>query len=110
VSEGVAVNMTNRASNRVLTTLVLVAAISLALGTEAHAAKVGARPLSAATAGVKPPAWPLPSPMSGEPDSGTGLPLPPKTGSYPTGRIPIWTLQVQMLIRAFVGTVQSRFP
>lgn len=69
--------MKNRQRSRLLTTLVLVAAVSFAAGSEAFAAG-STRWMRGSTVGVK-LSKPGAGPMAGEPDQpGNGLPLPPK--------------------------------
>jgi hypothetical protein len=91
--------------------LVLAAAICSALGSEARAAGWGPRSFSVATIGSTTPK-PTQGPFTGEPDSGPNGPLPPKTGSYPTGGgvLSSWALRVHMLMRFWLGTVPKRFP
>ena len=110
MSEGVGINMMNRKSIRVLITLVLALAILSAFGTRARAAVRGGRSVSIATSSSGAPKPPI-GPMAGEPDFPNGGPLPPKTGSYPTGgNGSDWALRVQWLVRTWLGSVPKRFP
>lgn len=99
--------MMNRKRTRVLTTLVLAAAILGALGSEARAT-IRLGPYAVPTIGSKAPKSGT-SPLSGEPDSGNSSPLPPKSGSYPTSGANSWALRVQWLLRTWLGNVPRRF-
>jgi hypothetical protein len=99
--------MMNRKSIRILTTLVLAAAIVTAFGAEARAASNGGRSTpvtTVASRALKPGA----GPMTGEPDWPNGSPLPPKDGAYPTGgkgRPDMWALRYRQLVRIWLGSV-----
>ena len=102
--------MMNRKSTRLLITLVLAAAISAALGSEAFAAKRYSSRDIHATAGsivLKPGS----GTMSGEPDTGGNAP-PPKDGTYPTGgsTLSIWAVRIQWAVRAWLNSSPVRFP
>lgn len=109
MSEGVGLNMMNRKSTRILVTLVLAAAISTALGSEAHAAWNTRSLTTRVTVSSQAPK-PVFRPFSGEPDAG-GAPQPPKAGTYPTaGQLTTWTQRIQWMIRFWLETVPKRFP
>lgn len=112
MSEGVGLEMMNRKSLRVLITIVLAAAVFTAIGSEALAAGKASRPTGATMLSASQLSKPGTGPMAGEPDvPGNGGPLPPKTGSYPTGgQISPMLLQVQWLIRTWFSNVPIRFP
>ena len=104
--------MMNRKRIRVLITLVLATAICSAIGTEAHAARLDLRSISAATIGSNAPKPGTGTgPMLGEPDTNQGGPLPPKLGPYATGGQPAnWAQRVQWMVRIWLGTMPKRFP
>ena len=105
--------MMNRKSCRVLITLVLAAAICLAIGTEARAGGQDSRSTQNATTANSTLIKPTPGPLSGDPDVPQGGPVPPKTGTYPTGGGPLVTsvaLRVQWLVRTWLELVPKRFP
>jgi len=105
--------MRNRQHNRLLPTLVLVAAMSLALGSEALAGSPTPRSLSTASSwsggkALKPGS----APMVGEPDAPGQLPLPPKIGPASPGRSTMadWTLRIHWLFRNLLLQTPKRFP
>ena len=105
--------MRNRQHSRLLTSLLLVAAMSVAFAVEAVAA--GTKPTSGSI--VSPfesskTAKPSVTPMAGEPDA-PGGPLPPKVGPYPTGGTSClmdWTLRVQLWMQGLLLQSPKRLP
>lgn len=69
---------------RIGTAALLALVLTLAVGIESHAAP---RPVHKGSPTTKTSHPPKPStvPLIGEPDTGHGSPLPPKTGWFPTG-------------------------
>ena len=103
--------MRNRQHSRLLTTLVLVAAMSFALSAEALAGSSAFASKSTSTwVGLK-ISKPGATPMSGEPDSPSGS-LPPKIGPYPTGgsNMATWTLRIHWVLRSMLLPTPKRFP
>ena len=104
--------MRNRQHSRLLTTLVLVAAMSFVLGAEAFAGdrSAGSSTSSWLTTGkvLKPGA----TPSAGEPDVGGAAPLPPKIGPYATrgSTLADWTLRFQYVLRTLLLQSPKRFP
>ena len=105
--------MRNRQRNRLLTTLVLVAAMSFVLGSEALASSSTTLRSSTLSTWLSSKA-PKPgvTPMAGEPDSPTGAPLPPKLGPYPTGGSTAanWSLRFQWMLRTLLLQTPRRLP
>ena len=105
--------MRNRQHSRLLTSLLLVAAMSVAFAAEAVAG--GTKPTSGSI--VSPferttTAKPSVTPMAGEPDA-PGGPLPPKVGPYPTGGkscLMDWTLRVQLWMQGLLLQSPKRLP
>lgn len=105
--------MTNRQRSSLLTTLVLVAAMSLVLGSAAQAApSLVTKQSSVSSLVTGKSSKPGASPTVGEPDSPSGAPLPPKLGPYPTGGSTLgdWTLRLQWLLRSLLLQSPKRFP
>ncbi len=105
--------MKNRQHSRLLTTLVLAAAVSFAVGSEAFAAG-STRDARGSFSGVK-LAKPNAGPMAGEPDTpGNGLPPPPKVNPYlsNTGgsRLADWALRFHWSLRVMLLQLPKRFP
>jgi hypothetical protein len=104
--------MKNRQHSRILTTVVLVAAMSFALGAEAFAA--GSARSERSLPGFK-LAKPSPGPMAGEPDAGGGtLPPPPKVNPALSagGRLDLtgWMLRYHWSLRILLLQLPKRFP
>lgn len=108
--------MRNHQHSRLLTNLVLVAAMSVALGAEAHAGSPTLRTqskLSLVGGGIV--LKPGTTPMVGEPDApGNIPPPPPKLGPNPTGSRPAtmadWTLRIHWMLRYLLLQTPKRFP
>ncbi|MCE9627949.1 MAG: hypothetical protein K8R56_08540 [Candidatus Eisenbacteria bacterium] len=97
--------MTNRLRNQLLITVLLAVFLTVSTGAQVHAAKI-----SLTKSGVSTQTAPKPTagPYQGEPDSqGSGLPLPPKEGNYPTvgGRLidSPWIVALRNLLLSLVG-------
>ena len=105
--------MRNRQHSRLLTSLLLFAAMSVAFAAEAVAA--GSKPAPGSI--VSPfdnsrTAKPSVTPMVGEPDA-PGGPLPPKVGNPPTGGsscLTDWTLRVQLWLQSLLPHSPKRLP
>jgi hypothetical protein len=106
--------MKNRQHSRLLTSLVLVAAMSFVVGSEAFAAG-STRDTRGSLSGVK-LAKPSSGPMAGEPDvGGNSAPPPPKVNPYssytPGGvRLSDWALRFHWSIRVLLLQLPKRFP
>ena len=108
--------MRNHQHSRLLTNLVLVAAMSVALGSEALAGSPTMRSLtksSLVSTGIVP--RPGSTPMVGEPDvPGNNLPPPPKIGPSSSGSRPTsmadWTLRIHWMFRYLLMQTPKRFP
>jgi hypothetical protein len=107
--------MRNHQHSRLLTNLVLVAAMSVALGSEALAGSFMQRSQtkSSLQSGIVP--RPGSTPMVGEPDAGGFLPPPPpKIGPNPSGSRPTtmadWTLRIHWMFRNLLLQTPKRFP
>ena len=108
--------MRNHQHSRLLTNLVLVAAMSVALGSEAHASSSTQRTMtksSLVSGGIV--LKPGTTPMAGEPDApGNNLPPPPKIGPNPSGSRPAtmadWTLRIHWMFRYLLLQTPKRFP
>ena len=110
MSEGAGHSMMNRKSWRLLTTLVLAAAICAALGSEVQAAGKGSLGSSSASYGSRAPK-PGATPMTGEPDSPGNGPLPPKDGKYSTSaRSSMWVQRIQWSVRVWLDQMPKRYP
>lgn len=105
--------MRNRQHSRLLTTLVLVAAMSVALGSEALAASrnTSMNSLQSSWHGGK-ALKPGVTTAAGEPDSPTGAPLPPKVGPNAARGTTAadWTLRFQYVLRTLLLQSPKRFP
>jgi len=107
--------MRNHQHSRLLTNLVLVAAMSVALGSEALASSSSLRTLKGSQLGSGIVLRPGSAPMAGEPDAGGFLPPPPpKIGPNPSGSRPAsmadWTLRIHWLFRNLLLQTPKRFP
>ena len=107
--------MRNHQHSRLLTNLVLVAAMSVALGSEALAGSSSLRTLKSSQLGSGIVLKPGSAPMVGEPDApGNIPPPPPKLGPNPSGSRPTtmadWTLRIHWLFRNLLLQTPKRFP
>ena len=93
--------MRNQHRTRRLITVMLSAALSVALGSEAYAARGPL--LRKQTAPSTVTSKPGTGPMVGEPDSGNNGPLPPKDGSYPTGGTMTASARLHAMIQAWLA-------
>ena len=108
--------MRNHQLSRLLTNLVLVAAMSVALGSEALAGSPTLRTMTKSSlvgSGIVP--RPGSTPMVGEPDApGNIPPPPPKLGPNPSGSRPTtmadWTLRIHWMFRNLLLQTPKRFP
>ena len=108
--------MRNHQHSRLLTNLVLVAAMSVALGSEALAGSPTLRTQTKSSlmgGGIV--LKPGTAPMVGEPDApGNNLPPPPKIGPSPSGSRPAtmadWTLRIHWMFRYLLLQTPKRFP
>jgi len=99
--------MKNHKRSRLLTTLVLAAAMCLAIGSEALAAGSvrGLNRPSAGSTATKPNLLP----MAGEPDIPQRAPDPPKLAApSPSGRSSDWVLRVQWSFRVLLNQLPKR--
>ena len=103
--------MKNRQHSRLLTTLVLVAAVSFALASEAFA--VGSTPTRGSAGSVK-LSKPSAGPMAGEPDTpANGAPPPPLKLAMPrsgAAGMSDWALRVYWSLRVTLLQLPKRFP
>ncbi len=104
--------MRNRQHSSLLTTLVLVAATSFALGSEALASSKSKSSNSTSSWLAGKASKPGATPMVGEPDAPGNLPLPPKIGPYSTGGSSLadWTLRIHWTFRYLLLQTPKRFP
>ena len=102
--------MMNRKSSRLLTTMILAAALATALGSVAQAGR-DPRASWRPTVGSNAPK-PGVGPLSGEPDAGGSGPLPPKEGHYQTGvaRRSTWAQRIHWSVRVVLLQSPKRFP
>lgn len=104
--------MRNRQHSRLLTSLLLVATMSVVLGSKAFA---GSQPSSGGTTVTWPtvkPVKPVVTPTVGEPDA-PGGPLPPKVGTPPTGgSSPLmdWTVRLRLWLQSLMVQSPKRLP
>lgn len=90
--------MTNQKLSRILATFTLAAVLTVAVGSEVHAARrqVFTRPVSSSSVSAPKPSA---GPLAGEPDTGQQGPLPPKDGLYPTGpQLSSWAPRVSPVV------------
>lgn len=105
--------MRNRQHSRLLTSLLLVAAMSVVLGTNVLAAsQPGSGSIATSTWTIDKPAKPISTPLVGEPDA-PGGPLPPKVGTPPTGgssSLVDWTVRLQLWLQSLLVQSPKRLP
>lgn len=93
--------MMNRKGTRVLITTILAAALLIALGVEAHAAR-GSLQKKQTTTSISAPK-PGVAPLAGEPDYPNGSPQPPKFASIPVGAPSNWAMRIQIMVQAWLA-------
>ena len=107
--------MRNHQHSRLLTSLVLAAAMSVALGSEAFAGNSMQRTQTKSSLQSGIVLKPGTTPMVGEPDvPGNNLPPPPKIGPSSSGSRPTsmadWTLRIHWMFRYLLMQTPKRFP
>ena len=106
--------MRNHQHSRLLTHLVLVAAMSVALGSEAFAGNSMQRSQTKSSLQSGIVLKPGTTPMVGEPDVPGQLPPPPKIVPGPSGSRPAtmadWTLRIHWMFRNLLLQTPKRFP